>query len=221
MTDKTNNAVSTIGAFAVVVAAIAAVYSLCSQLLSVFATLDAKLGAALVAASGTIIVSVASVVVSRYLEARATLRREHRERKIPVYEDLIRFVFKVMMGVKTGDAPSEKEMIEFMSDFSQRSMVWASDDVLNAWIRFRGASIDASAQASNDFSVMFVYEDLLRAIRKDLGHKNKGLNTGKILSLFVTDIAKYVDAHGNIKLPPEMTSEQGRDREPPITRGSK
>jgi hypothetical protein len=217
LSNKTSNTLPTIGAFAVVIAAIAAIYALCSQVLSAFAGLDAKFGAALVAAAGTVIVSVVSVVVSRYLEARAAIRKEHREKKIPVYEDLIRFMFKVMMGVKTGDAPNENEIIEFMTDFSQRSMVWASDDVLNAWIRFRGASVDVASQATNNFSVMFVYEDLLRAIRKDLGHQNKGLTNGKLLSLFVTDIAKYVDAQGNIQLPSEMTSEQSGELEPPKT----
>ncbi len=56
--------------------------------ISAFSGLEAKYRAALVAAAGTVIVSVMSAVVSRYLEARATLRKELREKKIPVYEDL-------------------------------------------------------------------------------------------------------------------------------------
>ena len=54
---------------------------------------------------------------------------------------------------------------------------------------------------------MFIYEDLIRAVRKDLGHKNKDLTKGKLLSLFINDIANYVDAEGNIKLPANIASE--------------
>ena len=82
-------------------------------------------------------------------------------------------------------------------------MVWASDDVLNAWIKFRGASVDEAEMKRNPFGLMFRYEDLIRAIRKDLGHKNKDLTNGKLLSLFVNDMANYVDADGKIKLPAE------------------
>ena len=35
---------------------------------------------------------------------------------------------------------------------------------------------------------LYVVEDLLLAIRKDLGHKNKNLTKGKILGLFVNDL---------------------------------
>ncbi len=217
MTDRTSNSITTIGACVVLFAAIAALYGLGSAIIGAFYGLDAKYGAALVAAAGTVIVSVFSVVVSRYLEARATIRKELREKKIPVYEDLISFMFKILMASKTGKEVSEKEMIQFMSDFTQRSMVWAADDVLNAWIKFRGASIDEAAMKANPFELMFIYEDLIRAIRKDLGHKNKDLTKGKLLSLFVNDIANYVDAQGNIKLPAAIGTEQNDEPKSCVT----
>ena len=207
MNDRTSTVVTLTGGFLVILAAIGALYGVFQSLISAFAGLDPKYGAALIAAAGTIVVSVMSVVVSRYLETRTSIRKEHREKKIPVYEDLIQFMFKVMMGVKTDNAPDEQEVLEFMSTFTQRAMVWASDDVLNAWIRFRGASMDE--QQANPIALMFVYEDLILAIRKDLGHKNKDLTRGKVLSLFVTDIADFLDADGNVILPAENTSEPG------------
>ncbi len=213
MTDRATNIITTIGAFVVMLAAIAALYGLGRAFIGAFSGLDAKFGAALVAAAGTVIVSVMSVIMSRYLETRATIRKELREKKIPVYEDLISFMFKILMATKTGREVTEKEMIEFMSDFTQRSMVWAADDVLNAWIRFRVASFDAAEMKAKPFALMFIYEDLILAIRKDLGHKNKDLTKGKLLSLFVNDIANCVDAQGNIKLSANIASEQTDERE--------
>jgi len=40
--------------------------------------------------------------------------------------------------------------------------------------------------------MLCLIEDILIAIRKDLGHKNKGIHRGKILGLFITDFAKLV-----------------------------
>jgi hypothetical protein len=198
-----------LGVFAVVLSAIGAVYGLGAAFIAAFSGLDAKYGAALVAAAGTVIVSVISVIVSRHLETLATIRKEHRDKKIPVYEDLISFMFKLLMASKLGEEMTEADMIRFMSDFTQRSMVWASDDVLNAWIKFRGASINEAELKQNPFMLMFIYEDVIRAIRRDLGHKNKDLDKGKLLSLFVNDIANYVDAKGNITLPVNVATEPG------------
>jgi hypothetical protein len=39
---------------------------------------------------------------------------------------------------------------------------------------------------------MFEIENLLLAIRKDLGHENKGLAPGKVLGLFVNDIHEHI-----------------------------
>lgn len=116
-------------------------------------------------------------------------------------------MFKVFMGAKTGEPVSEKEMIEFMSNFTQEAMVWASDDVLNAWIKFRATSINEEKIKTNPFVLMLLFEDLVREIRKDLGHKNKNLTNGKLLSLFVNDTEKHIDEDGNFAIPDEGSSQ--------------
>ena len=103
----------------------------------VLESLDSGIAVAIIAAAATVFVSVLSIVIGKVYESRALIQKEHREKKIPVYEDLIKFMFRVLMGTKTGDIPSEKEMIEFMSGFTQRMMVWGSDDVLYAWVQWR------------------------------------------------------------------------------------
>ncbi|MEQ8855080.1 hypothetical protein [Gimesia sp.] len=183
---------------AIIIAVIIIVYSLGRQLIIAIADHDSEYAAPLIVTAGTIIVTVLSVVLSRYYETRSAIEKEHRDNKIPVYEDLLKFMFKIFMGTKTGNPVSEKEMIDFMSKFNQVAMVWASDDVLSAWIKFRSTSMDEEQTKNNPIRLMVVFEDLIREIRKDLGHKNKNLTNGKILSLFVNDIEKYFDSEGNI-----------------------
>jgi hypothetical protein len=57
-------------------------------------------------------------------------------------------------------------------------------------------SLNEEEVKKNPMNLMFSYENVLREIRKDLGHKNKNLGKGKLLSLFINDISKYVDADG-------------------------
>lgn len=196
--DRIKEIITSIGVIIVLLLAIAACYGIVCKLIDLFAAVDPDYGVALIAAAVTIILSVLSIILSRYFEAQAIVRKEHREKKIPVYEDLLAFMSKMSMGTKTGNSPTEKEMIEFMYKFTQQSMVWAADEVLNAWIKFHRTSLDEDAKAKDPSQLMFQYEDLIRAIRKDLGHKNKGLNKGNLLSLFINDIGNYVDADGNV-----------------------
>jgi len=127
-------------------------------------------------------------VLGKAYEGRAIVRKEHREKKIPVYEDLIKFMFRILMGTKTGNTPTEKEMLDFMSDFTQSIMVWGSDDVLAAWVKWRRTAVNAEELKANPMKLMLLYEDLILTIRSDLGHKNRSLRTGDVLALFVNDI---------------------------------
>jgi hypothetical protein len=154
----------------------------------VLESLDSDIAVAIIAAAATVFVSVLSIVLGKAYESRALDRREHREKKIPVYEDLIKFMFRILMGVKTGDTPTEKEMLDFMSDFNQRIMVWGSDDVLAAWVQWRRTATSEADVKANPMKLMLLYEQLILTIRRDLGHRNKNLDTGDVLALFVNDI---------------------------------
>ncbi len=113
-----------------------------------------------------------------------------REKKIPTYEKIINFIFSLTFADKLEkERPTENEMIKFMAEITQELVIWGSDEMLNAFYKFRMTSIEnTGGDSSNPFGVLIMVEDLLLAIRKDLGHKNKNVSRGKILGLFVNDL---------------------------------
>ncbi|ALQ51457.1 hypothetical protein [Nitrosomonas ureae] len=165
-------------------------YLLLAKIWDVFSSIDPKLGAGLVAASATILVSVFTVLVSKHLERKAEILAHLREKKIPTYEKIINFIFSLTFAEKLGKKqPSENEMIKFMAEITQELVIWGSDEMLEAFYKFRMMSIEnADGNSNNPYAVLFMVEDLLLAIRKDLGHKNKNISRGKILGLFVNDL---------------------------------
>ncbi len=78
------------------------VYLLFSKLWDIFSSVDPKLGAGLVMASATIIVSLISVLVSKYLERKEKILNHLREKKIPTYEKIIHFIFSITFAEKLG-----------------------------------------------------------------------------------------------------------------------
>lgn len=140
----------------------------------------------IIAAITTILVSVVSVLISKHLEQRNNILKELREKKTPVYEELLEFLFRVMHGEKAGLTPlSEAELIGKFSGITQRLIIWGSDEVVHSLYYFR-RSMNNGDKAST--YMLIAFEEILLAIRKDLGHHNKKLTHGKILGTFVNDL---------------------------------
>lgn len=69
-------------------------------------------------------------------------------------------------------------MVDFMFDFNQKLIIWGSDEVVTAFSKYRTSVSDPDL-------IMIAVENLLLAIRKDLGHNNNNLSNGRLLSIFV------------------------------------
>ena len=167
------------------------IYLLANKVISVFIQLEATVAASLIVASATIIVSVISVLLAKFLEHKSEISKEMRIKKIPVYTDLINFMFRISFAEKRGQKPpTDKEILDFFQGFTEKIVVWGSDDVINAFNAFR--TFAQKTQTTQNENILFVAETLFLAVRKDLGHKNKGLTKGKLLGLFVNDIENYL-----------------------------
>lgn len=181
---------STITALALAAGLVYGTFRLMKLLWEAFSQVNSTIAAGVIAATTTIIVSVISVLVSKRLEQNAVLLKEHREKKIPIYEDMVQFIFRIAFSEKLGkQALTEQEIIEKTASFTEKMVVWGSDDVINAWFKFRNHSINDS---NVPLGILFDIEDILLAIRRDLGHPNKNVKKGKILGLFINDIHEHI-----------------------------
>lgn len=147
-----------------------------------------EVGAAFLLAAGTAIASVLAVVLSKWWERRVEIGQEHRKQKIPVYEYFMGFWFDLLISGKVGaDEVADKEMADFNREFTKQLITWGADEVLREYVAFRRKALALEKGVSATEGVL-AFEKLLRAIRADLGHGNKGLAPGDLLSLFITDI---------------------------------
>lgn len=120
------------------------------------------------------------------------IQQEHRRKKIPIYEEFIQFWFKVLFSQQAGSQQvSEKEITKFLSDFTQKLILWGSDEVLRDFSNFRVRFANINPDKP-PIDIMFEFEKLLYDIREDTGHKNRNLKRGDILALFINDIHRFV-----------------------------
>jgi hypothetical protein len=129
--------------------------------------------------------------LGKYFERKYIVSQEQRVKRTPIYQELITFIFK-LLPAKEEERLSEGEQIEFMKKFTETVLLWGSNEVIKEWSLFR-MNIINSSQSSNN---LFLLENVLIAIRKDLGHKSTGIKKGDILRLFVNDIDDFLAKNG-------------------------
>jgi hypothetical protein len=156
------------------------------------AALDSEVAIAVLGAGGTITVSVISLTIGRYLERKRQIEADTRLKKIPLYEDFISFWFRVLYQDQLGKPVTQKELLKFFVDFTKVATVWASDDVIRKWRQtrqeFEGIHGEAPPRS------LFMFEELLLAIRRDAGYPSTQLRRGELLGLWVTDIDRFLES---------------------------
>jgi hypothetical protein len=163
-------------------------YELLLAVVLLFKSVDPKLGAGMLAASATILVSVVSVLFSKKQEHKVDIENQLREKKIPIYENIIEFIFLITFAEKLGKAqPSEKETIAFFADTTRDLVIWGSKDIVKAFGDFKDM-LASFAENGDTAGMLATLEDFLFAIRKDLGHKQTKVKRGDILRLYINDV---------------------------------
>ena len=141
--------------------------------------LSSKLDAVIIVALITAIVTIVSGVISKIIDYKQKRREYLSQKREEQYAEFINVYYKMQEKISKGELYSQEEMFDDVQKFQKKLMLWGSNRVIKAWIDFR---TNASPDGSN---VLFYMENILYAIRKDMGYKNLG--KGKLLSMSIND----------------------------------
>lgn len=140
--------------------------------------------AALIATAGTVLVTILAHVAERLYSRRKDAEESHRPKKIDCYT---KFFDSVIRFTQTHDETQgeqrmkkrEQQLVNDLRDFTREAILWASPSVMRAYKEF------STTVATEPEKGMLLMDTLMREIRRDLGHSNKGLNRGDLLKMFL------------------------------------
>ncbi|AOH39185.1 hypothetical protein [Dialister pneumosintes] len=158
----------------------------------VTSNIDAVVIVALITGSVSILGVVISSIVSKVIEYRQNTKRYLYEKREQPYVEFIEMVYKLQENVKKNRKYTEKEMLEDVFSFSKKLILWGSNDVIRKWLNFREIS---QIENRNPMDNIFMLEEIIFEIRKDMGQKKGGLKQGDILAFFVNDIKEHISTH--------------------------
>ncbi len=178
--------------FGLVVAVLVGVGYILVESVNIFKGLDSQLKASTIQVVGIIGVAIVTYFANKSIERKRTIEASLREQKRKMYDDYIKFFYKVFHGERIGDKPTEDEIMKFFADKNPELTTYGSNAVIKKLGEMR-------LKLSNNPEAMFVVEDVMVEMRKDLGHSKWGYTKGDILRLFINDIDNYLGKRKTIK----------------------
>ena len=155
-----------------------------AQLLS----LDKQLSVALLTAFTTVIVATLTVMLGRYLERKKEIESHFRASKIQMYDEFLAAHFKLFGGENDTDIG----LVSFLREWQRKMIVWGGAPVLVAYI----AWAQHLKKGEPDAQTFFLMDEFFRAMRKDIGLSNSGLEKG-VFSHFILRHSEFFYAWQN------------------------
>ena len=159
------------------------------NVINILSSMDVVVIVALITGSVSILGVVISSIVSKVIEYKQTTKRYLYEKKEEPYSEFIEMVYKIMENTKKNKENKDEEMLDDIYSFSKKLTLWGSNKVIKKWLAFRRISQEENNKQED---ILFLLEDIIFEIRKDMGQKKSGLEKGDILAFFINDIKEYI-----------------------------
>jgi len=167
--------------------AIFVVYKLAKLGISAYSDLDKSVQATAFTAIALVLVAIVTYFANKTIETKKSVEQTIRPKKLELYQGFFDFLLRVLGNEKVITKPTEKEMMEFFIVSNPQLIAFASNSAIEKWGKLR-----LSMASEDGVKNLFLLEDLLKEMRKDLGHSATGFHKGDILRLFINDVDDYI-----------------------------
>ena len=149
---------------------------------------DKLIVVAMITGSVSIVGVVISSIIAKYVEYKYNVKKYLYDKREEPYKQFIEIIYKLMEDTKKpeNEKMTEEQMVKMFIEFSKGLTLWGSNRVVKKWLRYRQMVIDSTGNVDAK-KMMFVLEDIIYEIRKDVGLGRK-LGKGDMLSFFINDI---------------------------------
>lgn len=151
-------------------------YKLIVTVWAQFISLDKQLSVGLLTAFTTVFVATLTVMLGRYLERKKEVESHFRTSKIQMYDEFLTEFFKLFGDEENTDV----DLVPFLREWQRKMIVWGGAPVLVAYIKWS----QHLKKGEPDARTVFLMDEFFRAMRKDIGLSNSGLEKG-VFSHFI------------------------------------
>ena len=138
---------------------------------------------------------VSAGIIANVSAKKREIEARHFNEKREGYKAFVDLIIDSLMAEKRGrKPPTERQMLEKIIEYKKMLLIWADSDVIKTWNKFEIKGINNI----DNVSTLKLWDELLRAMRKDLGKDDSQFKKGELLSLLLTPEDKDKVKQGNI-----------------------
>lgn len=132
------------------------------------------------------IIGFASLIYAQWHSKSREIQQSHRPQKIEVYNEFFEILARFLKNPKDREnmegGALPQEMRDQFWNLNRGLIVWGSPRVIRAWLRFRRL-----CGAGSGAQTLLLMDEVLQAMRADLGNRNFGLDRGDAVKVFLSD----------------------------------
>ncbi len=151
--------------------------------ISIFTAANPDTAVGILGAMTTVLVGLAAVIITQRQTKLREIEEAHRAKKVDMYEKYVKLIGSaIAIDNKniTTKHPSQQTLINGLASYHEKLILWGSPDVVKTQLEFR--------QASNEANKMLpAVDNMYKAIRKDIGLSNRGLNNLELVKMYLKD----------------------------------
>lgn len=159
------------------------VYLLVIKILGLFSIIKPEILVAIIGGMATIMAGIVAVIINNRYTKQRDIEETHRAKKVEIYKEFLETISKMMAKENkavTIEKISDQELINYLVKFKTEIILWGSPEVIKCQLQFE------HIEREND-KVFKATDNLYKAIRKDIGLSNKGLNNFELIKMYLKD----------------------------------
>ncbi len=130
------------------------------------------------------LISVTGVTIAAYvghwLAQRREIKSRHYTDKVKAYKNILTTLLKILNN--SSDSNYMNKHINEFKEIQKELLIWADSGVVDAWTCLLGKAVNIEANARKD---IYAWEELIKAMRKDLGHNDIAMKKGALLKIIL------------------------------------
>ena len=147
------------------------------------------LAGSVLTAATTVIISTMTLVAGRYLERKRELEALHRDKKIPISGKFLGGIYETFQSTGKNKKGDEKRILNLFLEWQREITLWGGSDVVGVYNEGKSARKNNEPNAKT----VFMTEDLILAIRKELGHDNIGIKKGAFVHMILREPELFLE----------------------------
>ena len=140
-----------------------------------------------------------SVPVGKYFENRYSIKNQIRKERQIIYIEFLNWLIKTVLN---NEISNNVNIVQELKENQNKMVIYASDKVIKAWAELKDVAMNGEKikkhMKKEEVTKYFLekeaptIENLILAIRRELGYKNKDIKKYDILNLYINDLKEHI-----------------------------